>query len=98
VRQFFFTLLISDEKRTRVGMEKLKEYADLETVRSKLATHRGDRLINLQGVGHLTWQRTSKVLRHAEANANREDERCYAMRALDWMVERKLTGDIENIC
>ena len=91
VRQFFFSLLISSESRSPLGLQKLKEYQDVETVRAKLAAHRGDRLINLQGSGQLTWHQMAKVLNYAQEKAVREDERCYAKRAWDWMQERKLT-------
>jgi hypothetical protein len=91
VRQFFFSLLISSESRSPLGLQKLKEYQDVETVRAKLAAHRGDRLINLQGAGQLTWHQMAKVLKYAQEKAVRQDERCYAKRAWDWMRERKLT-------
>jgi hypothetical protein len=91
VRRFFFSLLISSENRSPLGMKKLEEYRTLDSVREKLAGHRADRLVNLQGIGHLTWKRMANVLQLAGGNAAREDERCYAKRAWDWMCERKLT-------
>jgi hypothetical protein len=89
VRRFFFSLLVSSGTRSPLGMQKLKEYQDLETVRARLAAHRGDKLINLLGSGHLTWIQMGKVLKGAYEKAEREDERLYAKRAWDWMLERK---------
>lgn len=91
IRRFFFSLLVSNENRTPVGLQKLNEYQDIETVRSKLSAHRDDKLMNLQGIGLLTWRDMGNVLQHAYERAERHDERIYAKRALDWMQEKKLT-------
>jgi len=91
VRKFFFSLLISSEDRSPIGLQKLKEYQDLEFVRGKLSGHREDKLMNLSGCGHITWSHMGMVLKFAQENAEREDERLYAERAHDWMVGRRLT-------
>lgn len=89
-RKFYFSLLIASEARSPLGMQKLREYEQLEVVRKKLATHRRDRLMNLQSAGHLTWQDVGKALDYARKNGAREDERHYADRAWAWMSDRKV--------
>lgn len=88
VRRFFFSLLVSSEQRSPVGMQRLREYRDFDVVRAKLEHHRPDRLGNLEAVGSLTWAQLAAALAHAEAEAPREDERLYASRALAWLRDR----------
>lgn len=89
VRRFHFTLLVSSNERSPVGLQRVEQYRnDPEMVRTSLARHRPDRLTNLGGITQLTWTQLNDVLHHASQNAIREDERLYAARALDWMLER----------
>jgi hypothetical protein len=88
VRQFFFSLLISSEARSPVGVQRIHEYANLEIPRQKLAPHRPDGLRNLGGIGQVTWGELAEVLAHASAAAPGDDERAYAGRALSWLQQR----------
>ena len=88
VRRFFFSLLVSSEQRSPIGMQRLREYQDLEVVRTKLERHRPDRLMNLEAIGSLTWVQLGATLAHAEVNAPHEDERLYANRAVAWLRDR----------
>lgn len=88
VRQFFFTLLISSETRSPEGVKRIREYGDLSIPRAKLRGHRPDDLQNVKAVGQLTWKDLECVLAQASMAAQREDERAYAARAVDWLRER----------
>lgn len=90
VREFFFSLLIDSVDRSKMGIQKLEEYQDLDMVRDKLAIHRTDGLKNLKSLGVLTWRQMGTVLQVASQSATREDERLYASCAYAWMVGRRL--------
>ncbi|HNI20169.1 MAG TPA: hypothetical protein PLS35_15705 [Nitrospira sp.] len=93
VREFFFSLLIDSVDRSRVGIQKLEEYQNLDRVRGLLATHRADGLKNLKSLGVLTWRQMGTVLHAASESATREDEQLYASRAHAWMVDRRLVQE-----
>jgi hypothetical protein len=88
VRQFFFSLLVSSDSRSPLGVQRVREYADLAVPRERLRSHRPDGLQNLGGVSELTWRALGDVLAEASASAPRHDERAYATRALTWLRER----------
>jgi hypothetical protein len=88
IRDFYFSLLISSEKRSSHGVQKIKTYSNLSVPRSELALHRPDGLKNLKGVSLLTWAALGKVLEAGSTAAKREDERMYAIRAVTWLRER----------
>ena len=88
VRQFYFPLLVSNEARSPLGVQRVREYAHLAVPRERLHGHRPDGLQNLGGVGELTWVRLGEVLAEASASAERPEERAYASRALTWLAER----------
>lgn len=90
VRRFYFSLLTASPGRSPQGVAAVKRYADLETVRGLLADHRPDRLANLCGVSSLTWNDLGGTLRRAAGTAERDDERGYATRALDWLRAKDL--------
>jgi hypothetical protein len=88
VRQFFFSLLISSERNSPLGAQRILEYANLSIPRQRLEAHRLDGLQNLKAVSQLTWTALVDVLREASMAAPREDERAYAVRAVAWMRDR----------
>jgi hypothetical protein len=90
VRQFLFSLLIADQARSGAGVEAVREYQSLDRPRELLAGHRPDRLANLAGISVLQWSQLGDVLSRAAAEAAREDERAYATRAWDWLVQKGL--------
>src|SRR5438105_14755626 len=93
VRDFFFSLLISQKSRSPLGVEAIERYSNLATPRSLLADHRPDSLANLRAVTLLTWANLGTVLQHAIDSARRTDERDYAQLALAWMEKRGLLSD-----
>jgi hypothetical protein len=90
VRDFYFSLLISTDRRSPEGVKKISQYSDLSVPRARLGAHRPDGLQNLKAVGLLTWSMLAEVLREAANAAPREDERTYAERAVGWLRDRGL--------
>ena len=92
VRRFYFSLLIASESRSRLGVETVARYANLEVARELLRGHRPDGLSNLQAISKLTWSNLGGVLEGAAATAIREDERGYATRAVEWLRTKGLAA------
>jgi hypothetical protein len=90
VRQFFFSLLISSAAHSPEGVKRIHEYNDLSIPRRRLQAHRPDGLLNVKGVGQLTWKDLEQVLAEGSQTAQRDDERAYATRAVAWLRERVL--------
>ena len=90
VRQFFFSLLIASEKTSPVGVQRVRDYADLAKPRQLLGRHRRDGLANLMALGEVRWADLGEVLLRASTGAPREDERGYARRAHAWLSQRGL--------
>ncbi len=90
VREFFFSLLVSSEKRSPKGIERVRLYDDLLVPREKLGGHRPDGLKNMKAIGGLTWAELAEVLVEASKVAPRKDERAYAARAVAWLQGRGL--------
>lgn len=88
VRDFYFSLLVSNEKVSPVGYETVKLYKDLKFPRRALSRHRPDGLQNLQEVSVLTWADLAEVLTIAKGAAHRSDEQGYAERAIAWLREK----------
>jgi hypothetical protein len=90
VRTFFFSLLISSEKTSPMGVQRVREYGDFAKPRGLLSSHRPDGLPNLAAIGEMRWAQLGEVLFAASTSAPREDERGYASRAHEWLCERKI--------
>jgi hypothetical protein len=90
VRRFFFSLLIASAKTSPIGVQRIKDYADLAKPRELLRSHRPDGLTNLVALGELRWTDLGEVLLGASTSAPREDERGYAVRAHEWLNQRGL--------
>jgi hypothetical protein len=90
VREFFFSLLIRDEVHSPLGVDRVRQYAELTTARVLLEAHRPDGLANLKSVTHLTWADLGHVVQIARDGARRTHERGYAERAIGWMEEKGL--------
>jgi len=90
VRPFYFSLLITDQERSAVGVEKITAYQDHERIRELLSGHRPDGLANLRGVSLFTWQQVGDTLAEVARSTAREGERTLARRAADWLEERGL--------
>ncbi|MEX0778120.1 MAG: hypothetical protein WD491_00525 [Balneolales bacterium] len=89
VREFYFSLLVLDEKKTPKGAAKINEYESLELPRALLRDHRPDQLSNLKGVSMITWQDLADVLSHANETNPKEDEKIYSSRSLAWLGDKK---------
>jgi hypothetical protein len=90
VRDFFFSLLIQSEKHSPFGVEAIRRYSNLTSLKSSLAAHRPDGLSNLKAITCLAWTDLGCVLESAREKAHRLDERGYAERALNWMENKGL--------
>lgn len=87
-RDFFFVLLIMDEALSAKGVGTLKRYAeDREAILARLP-HRTDGLENLKGVGHVTWRDMADILRQCETQAEHENEKQTAHRAVEWLATK----------
>jgi len=92
VRPFHFSLLVHSEERSRVGVEKVREYQDFALVRRQLG-HRRDGLGNLMAVSLLAWQDCGRTLGAvAEAGSARSEERAVANHALKWLRGKGIGG------
>lgn len=74
VRDFYFSLLIKSETSSKLGVQKIKEYKDLNVPKEKLKKHRPNQLKNLQGVSYFKWSDFKGVL---EPNSKTEDDESY---------------------
>ena len=90
VRQFFFSLLISSEKTSPIGAQRVREHRDFAKPRALLRSHRPDGLPNLTAVGEIRWGHLGEVLFAASTSAPREDERRLRKPAHAWLCERGL--------
>lgn len=90
VRDFYFSLLIADPSRSPQGVKKIAEYEAASVAADRLKLHRPDGVTNLKGIGLLTWSVMRATLQYSLDQATRQDERAFAQRAVDWMVQRSL--------
>ena len=88
VRDFYFSLLIKSEKRSKIGVKKIEEYSNNSKIEEILAGHRPDKLVNLKGISTIRWQHIGEVLH--SANITDEIENTFCERALNWMESKKL--------
>lgn len=91
VRDFYFALLVLDDERSPVGIALIEKYAKSKDEIMKRLPHRPDGLLNLKGIGLLTWEDLAAVLSGCTQAATREVERYLAERALDWLQARGVT-------
>lgn len=87
-RDFYFALLILDEKYAPAGVSLISKYAASKDEIISRLPHRPDKLSNLRGVGLLTWADLAAVLSDCSRLAAREDERRFAKRAMEWLETR----------
>lgn len=90
-RDFYFSLLVLNEKSTRDGVSLLSRYlASKDELLSRLP-HRRDGLSNLRGIGLLKWIDLAAILSDCSKAAVRENERQTAKRALEWLREKGIS-------
>jgi hypothetical protein len=87
VRPFYFSLLVRSREQSPHGAERVDRYT-APGVLPPLLPHRPDGLQNLKSIGVLTWADLGAVLEATADNAHRQDERAYAARARDWLLQR----------
>jgi predicted RNase H-like nuclease len=80
-RDFYFSLLITDETRSPKGVEILNQLGP----RVPTLAHRPEGMKNVKGIGSLRWRDVADVLLDAAERAPRADERGYAAKAVEWM-------------
>ncbi len=84
VRDFYFALLIWDEKYSPIGTSLVYEFASPQSQLIQMLPHRPDRLVNVKGIGLLRWSDLAAILSDCARTATREDERQVAKRAVEW--------------
>lgn len=84
-RDFFFALLVMDEAHSAIGLATMKRYKKERNTILSCLPHRTDGLENLKGIGHITWSHMAKILRQCETQAELEDEKQTARRAVEWL-------------
>jgi hypothetical protein len=89
-RDFFFALLVMDEKHSTDGLTILNQYASKRDEILSRLPHRTDGLRNLKGIGHVTWRDMADILRKCQEQAQWEDEQQTAQRAADWLARKKI--------
>ncbi|MEA3210750.1 MAG: hypothetical protein QOE70_3807 [Chthoniobacter sp.] len=90
-RAFYFSLLILDELHQPIGKSKLESYRSEPRNILEQVKHRTDGLANVKHLGLLTWAGLSSVLGKSSERATREDEKQYALRAIQWLKEKGIT-------
>jgi len=87
-RDFYFSLLILDEKSSPNGLELIRTYSqEPDRLRGKLP-HRADGLENLRGTSLLTWSHLAAALVRTSAQVEREGESEVARRAISYLSSR----------
>jgi hypothetical protein len=87
-RDFYFSLLALDSTRSRKGVAVTQMYSEFAHRIPEQLEHRKDACANLKGIGVLTWADCARALEACSKTANREEERQFALRALEWMRSR----------
>jgi hypothetical protein len=90
-RPFYFSLMCTSEKWSPIGVQKVKEYQELELVRTLLSEHRQDGLKNLCSLGVVYWSQVYDLLISLPERGVPDEEMQFACRAAQWL-SRKLEG------
>lgn len=91
-RDFYFSLLVLDEKHTATGVSLINRYTTSQEEMWSQLPHRRDRLSNLRGIGLLKWADLAAILSDCFRSAPREDEKRCARRALEWLQAKGITA------
>lgn len=90
-KDFYFSLLILDDKHSPKGVKLVGEYRIFPDFMVKSLPHRGGQLLNLKGISLLTWQEIRGLFSYCEENAQYEDEQLLsrlAKKDLDRRIKR----------
>lgn len=93
VRDFYFSLLIVDEKKSKMGSQLVTQYnQELIQSREKFVCqflHRPDGLQNLKGLSVFYWQDIAAILKYCSIQDEDQYERFVADRAYKWLETKK---------
>jgi len=87
-RKFYFALLVLDPQYSQAGVRTINTYRDSFSEVRRLLPHRPDGLANLRSLGTLTWVDIVHALEGCVSNAERDDERTIAARAVAWLNKK----------
>jgi len=94
VRDFFFSLLVVEERTSSLGRRLLKDYSASRDAILRKLPHRKDGLINLKGIGFLRWSDCDSVLHECASEVGHDDERSAASRAVAWLQTKVWVPEI----
>lgn len=89
-KDFYFSLLILDEKHSPKGSQLIETYKDNRDSITSIFLHRGGDLPNLKGISLLNWQDIRDLFSLCEENAQYEDEQILARLAKNDLDRRIL--------
>jgi hypothetical protein len=86
VRDCYVALITSDPSDTPVGVALIDRYGSSRDALIRRLPHRGDRLMNVRGIGRMTWRDVASIVRDcAETGSLGELERFAAGRTGRWL-------------
>ena len=87
VRGCYMGLVTSDPADAPVGSALIRRYASSRDLLLRRLSHRRDGLVNVSGIGSVTWRELASILREcAEAGGLDDGERFLARRTADWLA------------
>ncbi|WP_078549273.1 hypothetical protein [Litchfieldia alkalitelluris] len=94
VRNFYFSLLILDEKNSSKGYKMANQYKqELESDMDKFLSsfdHRSDALTNLKEISVFYWEDLASIFKYCSNYAEDQFERDIAKRAFDWLQSKNI--------
>ncbi len=87
-RPFHFTLLILDDSKSPLGVQKVDLYRQEMFDFKKLLPHRKDDLGNIQSVDLMKWADILDILRQCLGKCQKDDERFLLEQAIQWMEDK----------
>jgi hypothetical protein len=86
VRECYIALITSDWSATPIGSALIDRYHGSRDVVLRRLPHRRDGLVNVRGIGRMTWQDVAGIIRDcSESNSLTDLERCAAGRTGEWL-------------
>ncbi|WP_462409808.1 hypothetical protein [Neobacillus sp. Marseille-QA0830] len=87
-KDFYFSLLILDEKHSPKGVKAVKEYQSNTNTLKQFLPHRQDGLENVKGISMLKWEDMQDLFADCEGSASYEDERLLSRLAKEYLQKR----------
>lgn len=91
-KDFYFSLLILNEKYSPNGLSIINEYNNSINRLMKDLKHRNSELSKLRGIGILTWQDILNIFSEVNSSTINEFERMIAKQASTWLTN-KISGN-----